>query len=388
MNDRQLTVKQMILQKIESKEYTVKQLAPIAGFVEKYAQNYKRALAEDREIDFQGFVNVVEHIWGDKVVEYMSQCANEVDPNKKCARNLLEYLCINRSLDALGLLISRMENCSNKESKEWSRVYSIQYYCQVNSPNINFDDIIQQAKTYKTNIVELKVFLKLIKSYCYQRKSKYHMNSVMAEEIKYYLDEIESGYIKDMYTFRLSEVMSMITLRVFNQPEVARTYIDSIIPSQIKNFNAFGYFQKGYSYLFASYENAHKYLNESLEIYKTLDREWIVKDLEEKVEFVNVYWDKLEKPECKYHINYFLMNIKRGVNIDKPLSEYKDKLDESMYLYLKGYNDKNYPLLIESALLFVRKGDAFLANLPREALLEMGYDKIHLVDLVMNIREN
>jgi hypothetical protein len=389
--DERLTLKQLILQKIESKEYTVKELAPIAGYTEKYAQNFKRALVEDREFDnFQGIIDVIEYIWKDRVVELMSQFSYEINVNKKNARCMLEWLSVNRQLTAFKSLIDRMENCSNKESREWSRAYSIQYYGQINFPSINFDDIIKQVKEFKTGIPELKVFLKILKTHAYHQKGNYFMTRILAEEIDSYMIEIENEYIVNSYSNKLSEIMTWIELRVFNRPDKCRYYADRIIESNVsKPFKAFANFQKGYSYFFTSYEDTVYYFGESLKLYKEINsKEWVIKDMEEKIEFAKVYWGKLEKKECYNEKNYFLMNIKNGVNVGKLLDEYSgDKIDNAMLLFLKGYNDKNYVTLVESALEFVRKGDTYLSNLPRNALLEMNYKDTHLVDKLMSIRE-
>jgi hypothetical protein len=388
--DDGLTLKQMILQKIATKEYSLKELAPIAGYSEKYANNFKRALNGDTEFsDFQGIINVIEYIWNDKVVDLMTKYSEEIDPNRATARCMLEFLSSNRQLDALKTLLDKMGKCNNKESKEWAKVYSLQHYAQSNYPNIDFAELVKKAKNHKTNIVELQVFLRLIKAVAYHQKGNFHMVKTLAEENELYVDDIENEYLKDMYSARLSENMSLITLRVLNRPEESRKYADKILKSQIgKAIKAFAYFQKGYSYLFSSYEDSLHYLRISMEMYKAMNREWIVKDLEEKIEFLKVYHDKLEKPECRYIINYLLMNIKNGIKVGKLIEEKKNEMDEPMYLYLKGCNDKDYVVLIEAALKYVKKGDSFLGTLAKNELDNLGYRNNHLIKELLEIRNN
>lgn len=391
MVDRQLTVKQKILEKIELKEFSFKELAPIAGYNGEHGgQNFKRALTkEEGEFDnFQGILDLVEFIWQDNAVEVIGQFSYEISPSRKTARYMLEWLSVNRQLEAFEALLCRMGNCRNSESKEFAKAYSIQYNAQKVAPNIDYDEVIKQVKSFKTNIPELKVFLKIIQTHAYHQKGNYYMTRILSEEIDSYLHELESDYIGTSYTRKLSEVMTWIELRVFNNPVGCRKYADKLINSDAsKSFKAFAYFQKGYSYFFVSYDESVKYLSESLRLYKEINsKKWVIKDLEVKIEFAKVYWNKLEKPECYDEKNFLLMSIKNGVNVSKSLDGYKDKLDQSMYLYLKGYNDKNHVVLIESIMEFIGKGDSFLANLPRNALLEMDYEHMHLIDKLMAIR--
>jgi hypothetical protein len=384
----ELTLKQKLLHEINTRsKFFVAELVRISDYSSLGA--FKKVLIDPkREFDkFQSLINVCEYIWGDKGIEYISQYSTEIDPNRQTARIMLEYLSTNRKLEALKSLLDRMSECSNKESREWSYVYSIQYFCQANYPNIDLDDIIRKVKSVKTSIVELKVFLKLIKTYAYNQKGEFYMPKILAEEIKLYFSEIENGYIKNMYQARMCETMSYVELRVFNNPEASREYSQQILESNIgKAFKAYANFYQGMSYLFTSCEKSLLYFTESNRIYKEMNRDWIVKDIDEKIELLKVYWDKLEDSNCYFETNYLLFNIKKGVNVSTALEEFKEKMDEPMYLYLKGYNEKNVTLLIESALKFVKKGDSYLASLPKNVLIEMGYPNIHLIEALQEIR--
>ncbi|MFO1442888.1 AimR family lysis-lysogeny pheromone receptor [Bacillus sp. Bva_UNVM-123] len=383
----ELTLKQMLLNEIDKQPRGyAEELACVAGY--SSGSNFTRVLEkEKKEFDkFQGLLNVVTYIWSNEAPNKMNGYAKQIDPNKKTARNMLEYLSSNRQMDGFKYLLDSMDECSNKESKEWSKVYRLQYEHQVNFPNINYDELLKRARMIRTNVIELNVFLNLFKIYCYQQKSAHNVIMMIAEEVEADLDLIENGYIKQRYECRFSEVMSHVSLRVYDKQETSRIHADKVLNSENtgKMFKAFAYFIKGYSYLFSSYDELLFNLNKCLSIYDEMGKSSIVEDIMEKIELAAVYWEK-EKNNCKYIKNYLLMNALEGRDIDSLLEMHKNEIEKPFYYYLKGVSKKDNDFLLKSIVNYLKIGDAFLANFAKIELLKNGYDQSLLEDL-MSIR--
>lgn len=383
----ELTLKQRLLHEINirSKSF-VAELVKISGY--SNLQNFKRCLTSDREFDkFQNIIDVVEFIWGDRVVEIIGKFSYEIDENRKNARQMLEFLSTNRQLEAFKCLLDRMEKCCNKESKEFAKVYSLQYEAQSKYPNVDIDDLIHRAQTMKTTTEGTTAFRKLFKVHAYYQKGDFFMTMLLSKEISYLFDFMDDDYLKHLYNARLSEIMSYVHLRVRNEPEKSRKYANSVLMSKAgKPFKAFAHFMIGYSYFFSNYEYSLHNLIKSRNMYDEMKRDFAVKDLDEKIELLKVYWDKQGDQGCHYIKNYFLYNIKKGVNVKKALEESKNEInDEPFYLYLKGYLEQDEEILIESVLLYIHKGDSFLANFGKTECIKLGH-KEHLLNLMLKIR--
>jgi hypothetical protein len=385
--ETRLTVKQMILNVIDdSPRGYASVLAKIAGYSSGSA--FTKVLnKKEKEFDkFQGFLDVVYFLWKKDATKIICQYSTEIDVNKKTSRLMLEWMASNRQFEAFKILLNKMKLSTNNESLEWKKVYSIMYDYQTNFPNLDHDVLIKRITKTRTCIDELSVILKIMKIYQYHLKGEHHMTKLLSCELETEIEDLENEYIKERYIVRLSEIMSNVYLRVFNNSETARRFTDNILDSNAGlGFKGFANFVKGYSYLFTSYEKSLKYLTMSIEIYKSMERDAVVKDLEEKVEFLNLYWDKQTNNECFYVKNYMFMNVKKGINICNLLLEHREKIDEPTYLFLKGLNEKNNDILMESLIKYIKKGDCFLANLPKIELIKNGYNTF-LLDEIISIK--
>lgn len=374
----------MILNELDNKKFSADELATIAGY--SHGQAFKKPLREvDKEFDkFEGLVDVVTYIWKDEALKLLIQYSTEIDPNKKTARYMLEYLSSNRQLVAFKELLDKMLGCSNKTSVEWAKIYSIYYEWQVNFGTIRIEDVQKKIRTVRTGIDELKIYLRLLKAYTYYFKKNYHMTKEIAEEVLEEINDIENNYIKNSYSTRLSEVMAYIHLKVLDNPIEARKYADLVIEGNIgTSFNAYANFIKGYSYIFTSYEKAVGYFKESLNLYIEIKREVAIKDLKEKIEFTDVLWNKKKNGDCMYFLtNHLMSRVKNNINVTSELIQKKSEIEECFYFYIKGINESNTDFLLKSLIKFLNQGDRFLANLPKMELLNLGFNEEVLADLI------
>ncbi|MEI2465082.1 AimR family lysis-lysogeny pheromone receptor [Niallia taxi] len=368
-------LRQRLLNDLESARGLATEMGILAGYSGSGA--FLRMLRkDDGEIKyFDGFVKVVRAMYPKDYLQYLSEFALALHPNKLTARNMLEFLSLNRQLDSLKALIDNMEN--SRSNKDWAKAYSIQYDYQKSYPSIDMNEMLKRIKEMRTSDIELGIYLNILKSHCYYQKGKFDRMMTVAEDIIEDLELVDHDYLIEMYKVKFNQTMSAVKLRVYNKPVESREYVDSIINSEIQigdTFKAYAYFVKGYSYLFTSYELAKKYLQESLSLYESTNNEVIINDLKEKLETVEVYWGKCEG-ECTYLKNKLLKTLKSGENIIPQLEENKDKIDLPFYLFLKGSYEKNDTVLMDSMFNYIQVGDAFLANFPRESAINNGYSE-------------
>lgn len=381
--EQRLSLKQKILNEIEKNPRGfAKTLSNIAGYGDN-SGNLTRILKDPkREFDkFEGLLDLVSYLFNEDELTVMIQFSKEINPNKKTARQMLEYLAINRKFNDFNELVDLMENCSNKESREWAKLYKLQYEYQLCSTNEDYNNLIKKISELNISVNELKVYKNLLLNYCYNQKHEYGMTLSLEKEIKELLCDMEEDYISKMYQLRLDEIMSYNYLRVFNDPESARRYADSVLEKEPPMaFAAYAYFIKGYSYKFTSVDKSLEYLQLSKNLYQQLGRHRDVVDLEKKIEFISVYWEKYNDNICKYLVNDLLRMIKKGVDVSNILVNL-DEIEPEMKLFLEGLNSNNSKKLLLSLIKYTKKNDYFLANLSKIELLKNGEDQDILEEL-------
>lgn len=371
----ELSLKQRILNEIDShpRGY-VGELAEITNYSSGSA--LKKILTDrDREFDkFNSLVKLVKHLFGHDEQKLMAQYSKEIDPKNKTARTMLEYLSSNRLLDEMKLLIDKMKKSNNKDSREFAEAYAIQYEWQSNYYTLDTMVFMNKINEIKTNIIELKVFLNLLKLYAFYRQENYKMSYEISKFLIFEIDNIKDQYIKMSYKTKLNEALSYIELRVLDNPEKSRKYSQEVLNSDAGlMFKSYAYYSIGCSYLFTSYDKALYNLSESIKLYETVNRKDVVKDVREKIELLNVIWNKESE---FYSVNTKLLfeaKIQR-LSVEN-LEKFKDTISQPFYLLIKGILKNNNDLLLQSLIEFLKIGDTFLGNIPKLELLKNGYNQ-------------
>jgi hypothetical protein len=377
--ENKLTLKQLILNKIQIEPWGyATELAKISGSYNSAGNLNKVLEDEGKEFkNFQGLVNIVEYIWKNESVEKMSLYANEVNPSKKTAHNLLEYLLSNRAFESFNILLDRMEKCSNAISKEYAKVYRLFNIYEAANKAEDYDHLLKEITESNTSVLELKVLKKFLMNYCFERKNNFNMTVSLTEAIESEIYSIENEYIKNRYILRLDEVMSYNSLRVENNPEKSRNYALHIIDNTNElHFHGYANFIIGLSYLYTSYEKAINYLEASKEAYKEMSRPEEVLEIEQQIEFTKVYWGKFEG-KCQFEKNQLLLNVKNGNEVI-----IGEDIQPEYNLFIKGLIVKNEKLLMLSLIKYMKNNDKFFANLPKLELLKQGYDEDILFELI------
>lgn len=370
------TLKQIILDYIEkSPKGTAERLAKISDSYSS-GSNLKKVLCDpNKDFDsLNGLIKIVKYAFGEYENKLIEQYSTEINPNNKIARHMLEYLTVNRRLDYLKKMIDNMLECKNKESREWAKFYSIQYEWQKDFYGLDFLDILNKLNGFKTNSHELNTHKTIMRCNCFYKNRMYRMSYELSHGIKNSLENIKDDFIKISYGVKFNEIMSYLSLRVFNEPEEARIYAQKVLEFNIgQSFNAYANYILGCSYLFTEYDTSIKYLTESEKIYTSINRIDAADNVKEEIELLGIMWDKdifsvYYSKEYKY---YWLVKNNKEINIDlKSLN-----LEEQFYLLIKGMIENDTDVILHSLIMFVKNGDLFLANLPKIELLKRGFSE-------------
>jgi hypothetical protein len=378
----QLSTKQMILNIIDQHPRGFSNtLAEIAGYFS--GSNLKKVLTnETKEFDnFNGFVTLIKFLWKDNYVDVMIKYSNEINPNKKTARNLLEFLMSNRRFESFLDLLEKMEECSNAESKEFAKMYRLFYKYDHTLTN-DIDSVLKEISEANVNTNEMIIFKKLLLNYCFMRKNDFVMTKCLMEETERIIDSIENEYLYKVYKVRLHEIISFNQLNVYNDPATARKYADEIIATDAdEHYIAFANYIKGYSYFFTSYDNAVLYLNRSLEMYYYMDRKDDAEDIKETLEFLSIFWNKNEN-SVVYPKNQLLVNAKNG--IDYQINITNLNVLPEFILYVEGIKENNNTKLMLSLIKHVKKNNIYMANLAKIELLKNGENSL-VIDEMMSV---
>lgn len=375
-----MSLRKRLINNFESNHGMATKMAKLGGYASAAKLKERIEKPEGEFQYFDGFINVVKEMFPNDYLEYLSEFTNEINPRKATARNLLEFLSLNRQFDGVENLITRMKS-NYSVNTEWAIAYELLVNHLKNCSKIDYNEMLMQIRSMKTNNSELNLFLNILRTYCYYQLGRYNMVTTLADEIEYDLNHLKTNYLLQMYRVRHAETMSYLTLRLQNDQELARFYADRVIYSETfigASFSAYAHFIKGYSYMFTSYDFAVKHLRISRNFYHEMNRGNVVEDLEEKIELVNVLWNK--KVKCQYIKNQLLQEI--DSDIDYLIDDNHEAIDEPFRLFLEGKSKKDNNILLDALISFLRNGDFFLANLPKIELLQNGFNEKVLNNLL------
>jgi hypothetical protein len=379
------TLKQLILERIEqSPRGFAEELAKISGSYSSGSNLLKVLRDPKKEFDsLYGLIKIVKYIFSEDEKKLMEQYSMEIDINNKTARYMLEYLSVNRLLDSMKKLIDNMTNSKNKDSREWAKVYSLLHEWQTDFYGMDFNLFVSRLDEFKTNIHELNTLITIMRCNIYYKEKLYKMFYEISRTLQFSIENIKDDFIKTCYSVKYNEIMSYLSLRVFNEPEKARQYAQIVLDSDIgKTFNAYAHYVIGCSYLFTEYEKAKEHLYLSSKTYMDINRKDAADNVNEERELLEIVWDKdIFSVHTNKDYRYYWM-VKTNRQIPDELENLN--LDKPFYFLIKGMKENNTESLLHSMIIFVKKGDLFLANLSKFELLKRGYSE-NIVKELLNI---
>lgn len=354
-------------------------LAKVAGYanttaITKWLDNPEREL---ETID--AFLGIIRELFPENEEEIIEKHVIKLDPKKKAARQMLEYLSNNRLLEAMKLLLDKMASCSNKESIEWAKVYEMKYQWQTEYFQMDKNEFLNNLSNLRVNDPILVTHIKLMKCYIYYHLDDHKMAYELSKEIAKELPDIKNCYISNAFNVKLNEVQSYINLYVRNDLEESRRNAEAVLKGNIgKTFNAYAYYTIGFSYFFTDYYKAVKNLQKSMALYCTIGRYDVVADVQESYEKLSVYWGKkdLSEPFVKAE-NEIYLRIKNDLDVTEMLEDvkFKNQIGDCEYNFLKAVAQDDETMLQLSMIEYVKQGNTFFATFPMRELKSRNFNE-------------
>lgn len=372
-----LTLKQMLINEIETQHGRANELALIAGYSNGSA--LKKALKkESGDIEkFDGFVKLVHELFPDNKFELMTAFAETLNPQTMTCRFMVEYATLYGLKELKLNLITRLQESSNKESNDWAFVYDTelkQYTKEITS--LEAIDLLTQRKYISA---EMKIYSKFVLFYIYYNQRNVYMMEALCNDIKSEIDSLKKKFTKDTYYARLFLIECSVDLHNKKMGDVREKLF--LMESALDPLKGMVYLNIGNSYMLTNYEKANNLYKQALEYAS----EKIKPEIRKSINFNNILWDKFEAylPDGDKSNELFYYAKKGQVENGKRLLE---KLDTSNYsnhqyafhYYYQALLFKDSNLLFKSVEFFAKAGEKFYKMLPILELKKQGVNSFIL----------
>ncbi|ASZ03934.1 MULTISPECIES: AimR family lysis-lysogeny pheromone receptor [Bacillus] len=381
-----MNLKQMIKNECEKDNQLAAKLSKIAGY-KKVNGFYKFINTPEKEMDnLGGLINIVKSLFPDNEEQLLSDYFLSLDPNKKCARQSVEYSDINQWDTLTDKIVSRLSSSKNLASQEWGNIYSI--HRRLSESKISLTDAIRATGKCKTD--EMLFFSNAMLMYEYLKVGEFGLMKSTLSLLNF--NDLPEGFVKDCYMNRISLLNANIYLND-NEIEKSRYYSEQVIQnSNINRLKVFGHLTYGNTLIFESYSKAKEQYLKGLEFAR--DNEHHKYKLRLALCFLSNLWNKDNKwldfdtdniPD-KIEVAYYYTNNKEFNKAEKVINELENmelyEYDSGILDYIKGilYQNKNY--FYESTAKLKKSGDKLFINLPLAELRKMGCDE-KLLELIM-----
>lgn len=373
-------MRQVLLNQMELKNINKSELAKKVGCSNGSLTKF---FTQQKPIDFEVVLNIIRYLLPDKETELIKQYCSEISKPEHI-KTAFEYLSTNRMLDALKMLLFKAQSIKNNELQEWVQVYTIMHDWQINSRPNNRDKILDDIEKLNTNNEALKPLTTIMESYYYFYIHEYRVMKIFAEKALNALNNLKNDYLKKSFKARIDQMLAYMELKVNCDEEKARKHSRKLIEANVgQPYTAFGYCIIGLSYFYNDVDQCQRHLDKSIKLYKETGQMSHVQAVQNKLNLALNYWNVSKTTDGKYD------KVKKAISINDTdsLNEiYSDNLENPEYLYFKGLMDNDFETLMMSLVGYVDQSDNFFANLPKQALKQLGYSE-KMLDKVVEINK-
>lgn len=297
------------------------------------------------------------------------------------ARNLreaMEYLSLRGEFGLLKNVVDKEKESSNCENREWAHVYDLilKRYTSNIPPIEWFRSIEKINRTAKT--LEMKILTEILLCQALYQNRNYRSLFDHLKELEIEINKIKNKFIKNSFTVRYKEALSVISLQSGRVDDSRRASKELLAIYEEDNsfvipmITALGKF--GESFIFDNYELAKKYLEEGINFLSTYSDEGLGKKrgmFQYTLNFLKMFhWRDLEGLEetlGDIELSYYRFKQGNHKEAERLLLANKDSGEvstpfENFYLGL-ARNDKD--LIMKSLELFEESGNIFYSKLPK-----------------------
>ncbi|AKF31004.1 MULTISPECIES: AimR family lysis-lysogeny pheromone receptor [Bacillus amyloliquefaciens group] len=372
-----MNLKQMIKNECEKDNQLAAKLSKIAGY-EKVNGFYKFINTPEKEMDnLGGLINIVKSLFPDNEEQLLSDYFLSLDPNKKCARQSVEYSDINQWDTLTDKIILNLSNSKNTTSQEWGNIYSIHRKLYKNE--ISIPEAIRECGRCKAP--EMSFFSDAMLMYKYLNIGEFGLMKSTLTLLDF--KSLPEGFIKDSYKSRVSMLQANISLNENNLIEARKHSNIAIMQSNVNRICFFAHLTIGNTLIFENYEEAMLAYNEA--------KKYVLNDTHKEMLngalcFLANVWDKgnpwvnYESDDIKYQQLRAFYYIKNN-NLDKAnelleslSTRDQDENELGFYFYYKGLISKQKSDFYKSITYFKKSDDKYFIQLTIMELEKLGCD--------------
>lgn len=305
--------------------------------------------------ELHNVLKIVRYVIPEREREYMSEYLLTLDkPNKMI--EAIEYTSTNRMFETFKVLLDKMKSSDKKKLKQYGEVYNLVYEFQMQQ----YDpyELRFKIRGLGTNRDDHQnLLIDMLDSYIMYGMEQY--KAVESTLVNTYdkLKQVKDSYLTESLSLRASQLLCHVSLIVNCDECNCRKYSDKLISSSIGNsYVGYGYFMKGMSYIYESYDQAISHFNEALSTYKESMLFSNVKATKDKINLLKLYWGK-------------------PVDIDAT----NESTAESCLIRGILHNDSD--LLKESCTIYLSKNDAWMSRVSKNILTNKGED-VTVLDMI------
>ncbi|MCY7919105.1 MULTISPECIES: AimR family lysis-lysogeny pheromone receptor [Bacillus subtilis group] len=381
-----MKLKQMIKNECEKDNQLAARLAKLAGY-EKVNGFYKFVNTPEKEMEnLGGLLKVVKNLFPDSEEQLLSEYFLELDPNKKCARQSVEYSDINQWDTLTDKIILNLCNSKNSTSQEWGKVYSL--HRKLNKNEISLNDAIRESGKCKIKSAEMLFFSNAMLMYAYLNIGEFGLMKSTSKLLEF--DDLPEGFIKESFKSRVSMLEANISLNENSLLEARQHSNRAIEKSNVNRICFFAYLTIGNTLIFEDFDEAKKaYIKGQKYAKNPVHQEMLDGALcflsnvwKKENQWVNYNSDNIKYLQLRafYYINQG--NIEEATEIlDELSSRDQDENELGFYFYYKGLISQDKTDYYKSITYFKKSDDKYFIQLPLLQLEQMGAD-LELLNLI------
>lgn len=375
-----VNLKLMIKNACEDDRTLATRLAKLIGYA-KPNTIYKFYNEEDREMEFQQVLIIVQELWPDREFEIMGDYIRTLKPTQRCAREALEYLQLNQMNDLLVEHIEKLQKCSNKESQEWADTYLI--HLEVKSSKLKKMDALEKINNTSYKFDEMKAFSKILQFYYYNDLNFINMMHDISDVIDKRISVLKESYVKSHYECRYLTTNAEINLHknnINNLRNKILNVIDKISSHVLLNIV---HVIIGNSYIFENYDEALKHFKKAIYHSEKIGSVNRTKQANKSINFLNSFWrkkaqfieidDEYNSNLTDYAFHKCNFSKEEGLKLlnDVDTSNFSD-YGMGYYYYYLGIATGEEDYFFESVEFFNKAGEKYFKRMPIIELEKLG----------------
>lgn len=335
--------------------------------------SFTRFLRQTRETPPDTAAHIIRNICPELEVKFMRDYCMQVSKPRNI-KLAMEYSSTHRFLDVLDHLVIEGERDRSGEVQDASKIYKLVLKLQRNE--VNPKELYDQVRYERAAFPETQALLRILELATLLNQKQYSFLIASVGSLEDFINNLDIEFFRISLKARLYEILQYTTLKVQNDPKLSIKYSKYILKAPVgKMYKANSLHSIASGLMYSDVDKAIRYLEKSKRCYLSIKRRDIAEMVEYNLQFAKILWGRevdmfIDKELKAYQL------IKNN-EVEKGL-ELLEKCEESPIVsFIKG-EAGNLDEYWKSLHGFIKRGDKFLANLPKVRLLANGESEVKI----------